>query len=104
MKRDGCDQHAQLMASDAVLSVQILYAKQGLRVKRRLTRANVKEKVKEMRRILAKLRFMAKEVQLPQGLPVSEQEREQARRRHFLPSTGNVAGPAEPALHTFAHF
>ncbi|XP_010021877.1 PREDICTED: LOW QUALITY PROTEIN: fer-1-like protein 4, partial [Nestor notabilis] len=39
----------------------ILYAKQGLRVKRRLTRANVKEKLKETRRILAKLRFMAKE-------------------------------------------
>uniref|UniRef100_A0A8C5TYN9 C2 domain-containing protein n=1 Tax=Malurus cyaneus samueli TaxID=2593467 RepID=A0A8C5TYN9_9PASS len=44
-----------------VLSVQILYAKQGLRVRRRLTRDNVKEKVKETRRILAKLRFMAKE-------------------------------------------
>ncbi|NWX89361.1 FR1L4 protein, partial [Nothoprocta pentlandii] len=42
----------------------ILYAKQGLRVRRRLTRTNVKEKVKEMRRILAKLRFLAKE---PQG-------------------------------------
>ncbi|XP_065548005.1 fer-1-like protein 4 [Lathamus discolor] len=41
----------------------ILYAKQGLRVKRRLTRANVKEKVKETRRILAKLRFVAKEPQ-----------------------------------------
>ncbi|NWI09601.1 FR1L4 protein, partial [Crypturellus soui] len=41
----------------------ILYAKQGLRVRRRLTRANVKEKVKEMRRILAKLRFLAKEPQ-----------------------------------------
>ncbi|XP_009694633.1 PREDICTED: fer-1-like protein 4, partial [Cariama cristata] len=39
----------------------ILYAKQGLRVRRRLTRANVKEKVKETRRVLAKLRFMAKE-------------------------------------------
>ncbi|NWV66140.1 FR1L4 protein, partial [Malurus elegans] len=41
----------------------ILYAKQGLRVRRRLTRDNVKEKVKETRRILAKLRFMAKEPQ-----------------------------------------
>ncbi|NXA41526.1 FR1L4 protein, partial [Eudromia elegans] len=41
----------------------ILYAKQGLRVRRRLTRANVKEKVKETRRILAKLRFLAKEPQ-----------------------------------------
>ncbi|XP_009577365.1 PREDICTED: fer-1-like protein 4, partial [Fulmarus glacialis] len=39
----------------------ILYAKQGLRMKRRLTRANVKEKVKETRRVLTKLRFMAKE-------------------------------------------
>ncbi|KAM9647460.1 fer-1-like protein 4 isoform 15-T16 [Morphnus guianensis] len=41
----------------------ILYAKQGLRVRRRLTRANIKEKVKETRRVLAKLRFMAKEPQ-----------------------------------------
>ncbi|XP_031461526.1 fer-1-like protein 4 [Phasianus colchicus] len=41
----------------------ILYAKQGLRVRRWLTRANVKEKVKETRRILAKLRFMAQEPQ-----------------------------------------
>ncbi|NXH56767.1 FR1L4 protein, partial [Rhabdornis inornatus] len=41
----------------------ILYAKQGLRVRRRLTRDNVKEKVKETRRILAKIRFMAKEPQ-----------------------------------------
>ncbi|KFQ58893.1 Fer-1-like 4, partial [Pelecanus crispus] len=41
----------------------ILYAKQGLRVRRQLTRANVKEKVKETRRILTKLRFMAKEPQ-----------------------------------------
>ncbi|NWV17935.1 FR1L4 protein, partial [Origma solitaria] len=41
----------------------ILYAKQGLRVRRHLTRDNVKEKVKETRRILAKLRFMAKEPQ-----------------------------------------
>ncbi|KAI6073933.1 Fer-1-like protein 4 [Aix galericulata] len=41
----------------------ILYAKQGLRVRRQLTRGNVKEKVKEMRRILAKLRFMAQEPQ-----------------------------------------
>ncbi|XP_010139718.1 PREDICTED: fer-1-like protein 4, partial [Buceros rhinoceros silvestris] len=39
----------------------ILCAKQGLRVKRRLTRANVKEKIKETRRVLAKLRFLAKE-------------------------------------------
>ncbi|NWU70045.1 FR1L4 protein, partial [Pterocles burchelli] len=41
----------------------ILYAKQGLRVRRRLSRANIKEKVKETRRVLAKLRFMAKEPQ-----------------------------------------
>ncbi|NXW23724.1 FR1L4 protein, partial [Circaetus pectoralis] len=41
----------------------ILYAKQGLRVRRWLTRANIKEKVKETRRVLAKLRFMAKEPQ-----------------------------------------
>ncbi|NXV23773.1 FR1L4 protein, partial [Cepphus grylle] len=41
----------------------ILYAKQGLRVRRQLTRTNVKEKVKETRRILTKLRFMAKEPQ-----------------------------------------
>ncbi|KFV91190.1 Fer-1-like 4, partial [Eurypyga helias] len=41
----------------------ILYAKQGLRVRRRLTRANIKEKVKETRRVLTKLRFMAKEPQ-----------------------------------------
>ncbi|NWX40213.1 FR1L4 protein, partial [Steatornis caripensis] len=41
----------------------ILCAKQGLRVRRWLTRANVKEKVKETRRILTKLRFMAKEPQ-----------------------------------------
>ncbi|NXI05510.1 FR1L4 protein, partial [Pachycephala philippinensis] len=41
----------------------ILYAKQGLRVRRRLTRYNVKEKVKETRRILAKIRFLAKEPQ-----------------------------------------
>ncbi|KFP81979.1 Fer-1-like 4, partial [Apaloderma vittatum] len=41
----------------------ILYAKQGLRLRQRLTRANVKEKVKETRRVLAKLRFMAKEPQ-----------------------------------------
>ncbi|NXS87500.1 FR1L4 protein, partial [Erpornis zantholeuca] len=41
----------------------ILYAKQGLRVRRCLTRDNVKEKVKETRRILAKTRFMAKEPQ-----------------------------------------
>ncbi|KFP09367.1 Fer-1-like 4, partial [Egretta garzetta] len=41
----------------------ILCAKQGLRMRRRLTRANVKEKVKEARRVLTKLRFMAKEPQ-----------------------------------------
>ncbi|XP_054254903.1 fer-1-like protein 4 [Indicator indicator] len=41
----------------------ILCAKQGLRMRRRLTRANVKEKVKEIKRLLAKLRFMAKEPQ-----------------------------------------
>ncbi|NXQ25195.1 FR1L4 protein, partial [Alaudala cheleensis] len=41
----------------------ILYAKQGLRVRRRLTRDNVKEKVEETRRILAKIRFVAKEPQ-----------------------------------------
>ncbi|KAF1662080.1 Fer-1-like protein 4, partial [Aptenodytes patagonicus] len=41
----------------------MLYAKQGLRMRRRLTRANVKEKVKETRRVLTKLRFMAKEPQ-----------------------------------------
>ncbi|NXL34386.1 FR1L4 protein, partial [Glaucidium brasilianum] len=41
----------------------ILCAKQGLRVRHRLTRANVKEKVKETRKVLAKLRFLAKEPQ-----------------------------------------
>ncbi|KAJ7414853.1 Fer-1-like protein 4 [Pitangus sulphuratus] len=41
----------------------ILSAKQGLRVRRRLSRDNVRDKVKEMRRVLAKLRFMAKEPQ-----------------------------------------
>ncbi|NWY72512.1 FR1L4 protein, partial [Erithacus rubecula] len=41
----------------------ILYAKQGLHVRRRLTRDNVKEKVQEARKILAKIRFMAKEPQ-----------------------------------------
>ncbi|XP_067402968.1 fer-1-like protein 4 [Emydura macquarii macquarii] len=41
----------------------MLYAKQGLRVRRRLTRANVKEKVNETKRILAKLRSLAKEPQ-----------------------------------------
>ncbi|XP_063028096.1 fer-1-like protein 4 isoform X4 [Melospiza melodia melodia] len=41
----------------------ILCAKQGLRVRRHLTRDNVKEKVKETRRILAKIRSMAKEPQ-----------------------------------------
>uniref|UniRef100_A0A8C4YEP4 C2 domain-containing protein n=1 Tax=Gopherus evgoodei TaxID=1825980 RepID=A0A8C4YEP4_9SAUR len=51
-----------------VLCVQILCAKQGLRVRRRLTRANVKEKVNDTKRILGKLRSLAKEVQcvLPQ--------------------------------------
>ncbi|PKK19150.1 fer-1-like protein 4 [Columba livia] len=39
----------------------ILCAKQGLRLRRRLTRASVKEKVKETRKVLAKLRFMAQE-------------------------------------------
>lgn len=47
----------------AVLSVQVLCAKQGLRLRRRLTRANVKEKVKETRKVLEKLHFMAQEVQ-----------------------------------------
>ncbi|NXI49404.1 FR1L4 protein, partial [Chloroceryle aenea] len=41
----------------------ILCAKQGLRLRQRLTRANVKEKVKETRKVLAKLRFMAIEPQ-----------------------------------------
>ncbi|NXP81229.1 FR1L4 protein, partial [Ramphastos sulfuratus] len=41
----------------------ILCAKQGLRVRQQLTRANVKEKVKETKRVLAKLRFMAEEPQ-----------------------------------------
>ncbi|NXR54428.1 FR1L4 protein, partial [Hippolais icterina] len=41
----------------------ILYAKQGLHVRRCLTRDNVKEKAKETKRILAKIRFMAKEPQ-----------------------------------------
>ncbi|XP_027519801.1 fer-1-like protein 4 [Corapipo altera] len=41
----------------------ILSAKQGLRVRRRLSRDNVKDKVKETRRVLAKLRSMAKEPQ-----------------------------------------
>lgn len=36
-------------------------------MKRRLTRANVKEKIKETRRVLAKLRFLAKEVPLLLG-------------------------------------
>uniref|UniRef100_A0A8D2PYS7 C2 domain-containing protein n=1 Tax=Zosterops lateralis melanops TaxID=1220523 RepID=A0A8D2PYS7_ZOSLA len=62
----------------AVLSVQILYAKQGLRVRRRLTRENVKEKAKEARRILTKIRFMAKEVQWLLGNPCSELERPQS--------------------------
>lgn len=59
----------------AVLCVQILYAKQGLRVRRQLTRDNVKEKVKETRRILAKIRSVAKEVQWLRGNPCSELER-----------------------------
>ncbi|NXP46423.1 FR1L4 protein, partial [Heliornis fulica] len=41
----------------------VLCAKQGLRLQRQLTRANVKEKVKETVKILTKLRFMAKEPQ-----------------------------------------
>uniref|UniRef100_A0A8C4YDY2 C2 domain-containing protein n=1 Tax=Gopherus evgoodei TaxID=1825980 RepID=A0A8C4YDY2_9SAUR len=41
----------------------ILCAKQGLRVRRRLTRANVKEKVNDTKRILGKLRSLAKEPQ-----------------------------------------
>lgn len=36
-------------------------------MKRRLTRANVKEKIRETRRVLAKLRFLAKEVPLLLG-------------------------------------
>ena len=72
----------------AVLSVQILYAKQGLRVRRRLTRANVKEKVKETRRVLAKLRFMAKEVQPLPGHPVSEQKRVRVRRGRWAGCPG----------------
>lgn len=59
----------------AVLSVQILYAKQGLRVRRHLTRDNVKEKAKEMRRILTKIRLVAKEVQCLLGNPCSELKR-----------------------------
>lgn len=59
----------------AVLSVQILYAKQGLRVRRHLTRDNVKEKAKETKRILTKIRFVAKEVQWLLGNPCSELER-----------------------------
>ncbi|KAL8179277.1 UNVERIFIED_CONTAM: hypothetical protein K2H54_062405, partial [Gekko kuhli] len=41
----------------------ILYAKRGLRIRRRLTRTNVKEKVNEAKTILSKLRFLAKEPQ-----------------------------------------
>lgn len=83
--------HAWVMTGcvTAVLSVQVLYAKQGLRVRQRLTQANVKEKVKETRRILAKLRFMAKEVQLLPGHLVSEQERVQARRRLWAGCQGS---------------
>uniref|UniRef100_A0A670XRT4 C2 domain-containing protein n=1 Tax=Pseudonaja textilis TaxID=8673 RepID=A0A670XRT4_PSETE len=40
----------------------ILYAKQGLRIRKRLTRLNIKEKVNETKIILSKLRFLAKEV------------------------------------------
>ncbi|NWY36830.1 FR1L4 protein, partial [Sylvia atricapilla] len=41
----------------------VLYAKQGIRVRQRLTQDNVKEKAKETRRILTKIRFAAKEPQ-----------------------------------------
>ncbi|KAF7238942.1 Fer-1-like protein 4, partial [Varanus komodoensis] len=41
----------------------ILYAKQGLRIRRRLTRTNTKEKLNETKMILSKLRFLAKEPQ-----------------------------------------
>lgn len=89
MGQDGCGQHtvsslqtphvgwqwSMAGCVTTVLSVQILYAKQGLRVRRRLTRDNVKEKVKETRRILAKIRFVAKEVQRLLGNPFSELER-----------------------------
>ncbi|XP_034979498.2 fer-1-like protein 4 [Zootoca vivipara] len=43
----------------------ILYAKQGMRIRRRLTRTNVKEKVNETKIILSKLRFLANEPQCP---------------------------------------
>lgn len=63
--RGGCSVACRVTARrlTVVLSVQILCAKQGLRLRRRLTRASVKEKVKETRKVLAKLRFMAQEVQ-----------------------------------------
>lgn len=73
----------------AMLSVQILCAKQGLRVRRQLTRANVKEKVKEIKRVLAKLRFMAKEVQLLPGYPVSVQLEVQTRRCYWAGCWGS---------------
>ena len=59
-------------AVPAVLSAQILCAKQALRLRRWLTRTHVRESVKETRKVLTKLRFMAKEVQLLPGHPVSE--------------------------------
>lgn len=71
-----------------MVSVQVLYAKQGLRVKRQLTRANVKEKVKETRRVLTKLRFMAKEVQLLPEYHASEQERVLGWLPGLLPELG----------------
>lgn len=87
MGQDGCGQHTvgslQTLhvwwqwgmsgCVTAVLFVQILYAKQGLQLRRHLTRDNVKEKAKETRRILTKIRFVAKEV--PLGNPCSELER-----------------------------
>lgn len=89
MGQEGCGQHTvgslqtphvgwqwgMAGCVTAVLSVQILYAKQGLRVRRRLTRDNVKEKVKETKKILAKIRFMAKEVQQLLGNPFYELKR-----------------------------
>ncbi|KAM8947023.1 fer-1-like protein 4 isoform 2-T2 [Pelodytes ibericus] len=41
----------------------ILYAKQGLRASRRLNKNNVKEKMNDAKKILAKIRFLAKEPQ-----------------------------------------
>ncbi|KAI1233270.1 hypothetical protein IHE44_0004437 [Lamprotornis superbus] len=66
-----------LLSFEVDVRKKILYAKQGLRVRRRLTRDNVKEKVKETRRILAKIHFMAKEVQAALRDPCSELERPQ---------------------------